>query len=216
MRLVLVGPPGAGKGTQAQFLAAHFAIPHISTGDIFRANLKGNTPLGLEAKKYMDKGDLVPDSVTNDMVKDRLNKDDLDNGFLLDGYPRNVAQAEVLRAVLAEKTTPLHAALELNIDPEEIVARLSGRRSCSNCQKPYHVVNEKPAVEGICDSCGGTLIQREDDKAEVIKHRLNVYAEQTAPIINFYRNEGLLITINASGSVSDITAAAISALSRVK
>jgi adenylate kinase len=216
MRLVLVGPPGAGKGTQAQFLAAHFQIPHISTGDIFRANLKGETPLGLEAKKYMDKGDLVPDSVTNDMVKDRLNKDDLDNGFLLDGYPRNVAQAEVLRAVLAEKTTPLHAALELNIDPEEIVARLSGRRSCSNCQKPYHVVNEKPAVEGICDSCGGTLIQREDDKAEVIKHRLNVYAEQTAPIINFYRNEGLLITINASGSVSDITAAAISALSRVK
>ena len=216
MRLVLVGPPGAGKGTQAQFLAAHFQIPHISTGDIFRANLKGETPLGLEAKKYMDKGDLVPDSVTNDMVKDRLNKDDLDNGFLLDGYPRNVAQAEVLRAVLAEKTTPLHAALELNIDPEEIVARLSGRRSCSNCQKPYHVVNEKPAVEGVCDSCGGTLIQREDDKAEVIKHRLNVYAEQTAPIINFYRNEGLLITINASGSVSDITAAAISALSRVK
>jgi len=216
MRLVLVGPPGAGKGTQAQFLAAHFQIPHISTGDIFRANLKGETPLGLEAKKYMDKGDLVPDSVTNDMVKDRLNKDDLDNGFLLDGYPRNVAQAEVLRAVLAEKVTPLHAALELNIDPEEIVARLSGRRSCSNCQKPYHVVNEKPAVEGICDACGGALIQREDDKAEVIKHRLNVYAEQTAPIINFYRNEGLLITINASGPVSEITASAISALSRVK
>jgi adenylate kinase len=216
MRLVLVGPPGAGKGTQAQFLAAHFQIPHISTGDIFRANLKGETPLGLEAKKYMDKGDLVPDSVTNDMVKDRLNKDDLDNGFLLDGYPRNVAQAEVLRAVLAEKATPLHAALELNIDPEEIVARLSGRRSCSNCQKPYHVVNEKPAVEGICDACGGALIQREDDKAEVIKHRLNVYAEQTAPIINFYRNEGLLITINASGPVSEITASAISALSRVK
>ena len=216
MRLVLVGPPGAGKGTQAQFLAAHFQIPHISTGDIFRANLKGETPLGLEAKKYMDKGDLVPDSVTNDMVKDRLNKDDLDNGFLLDGYPRNVAQAEVLRAVLAERATPLHAALELNIDPEEIVARLSGRRSCSNCQKPYHVVNEKPAVEGICDACGGALIQREDDKAEVIKHRLNVYAEQTAPIINFYRNEGLLITINASGPVSEITASAISALSRVK
>lgn len=216
MRLVLVGPPGAGKGTQAQFLAAHFQIPHISTGDIFRANLKGETPLGLEAKKYMDKGDLVPDSVTNDMVKDRLNKDDLDNGFLLDGYPRNVAQAEVLRAILAERATPLHAALELNIDPEEIVARLSGRRSCSNCQKPYHVVNEKPAVEGICDACGGALIQREDDKAEVIKHRLNVYAEQTAPIINFYRNEGLLITINASGPVSEITASAISALSRLK
>ena len=135
MRLVLVGPPGAGKGTQAQFLAAHFQIPHISTGDIFRANLKGETPLGLEAKKYMDKGDLVPDSVTNDMVKDRLNKDDLDNGFLLDGYPRNVAQAEVLRAVLAEKATPLHAALELNIDPEEIVDRKSTRLNSSHSQQ---------------------------------------------------------------------------------
>ena len=174
MRLVLVGPPGAGKGTQAQFLAAHFSIPHISTGDIFRANLKGNTPLGIEAKKFMDKGELVPDSVTNDMVKDRLNQGDLENGFLLDGYPRNVAQAEVLRAILAEKGTPLHAALELNVDHDEIISRLSGRRSCSNCQRPFHIVNEKPAVEGICDSCGGTLIQREDDKADVIKRRLEV------------------------------------------
>ena len=216
MRLVLVGPPGAGKGTQAQFLAAHFQIPHISTGDIFRANLKGETPLGLEAKKYMDKGDLVPDSVTNDMVKDRLNQGDLENGFLLDGYPRNVAQAEVLRAVLAEKGTPLHAALELSVDSEEIVTRLSGRRSCPNCQRTFHVVYEKPSVEGVCDGCGTALVQRDDDKAEVIARRLEVYAEQTEPIISFYRNEGLLITINASGPVSEITASAISALSRVK
>ena len=216
MRLVLVGPPGAGKGTQAQFLAAHFAIPHISTGDIFRANLKGNTPLGIEAKKYMDKGELVPDSVTNDMVKDRLGQDDLANGFLLDGYPRNVAQAEVLRAVLAEKETPLHAALELSVDQDEIIARLSGRRSCTECQRPFHITNEKPAVEGICDSCGGKLIQREDDKAEVIKRRLEVYAEQTEPIISFYRSEGLLITISAMGPVNEITDSAIAALSRVK
>jgi len=216
MRLVLVGAPGAGKGTQAQFLAAHFGIPHISTGDIFRANLKGNTPLGLEAKKYMDKGELVPDSVTNDMVKDRLNQGDLENGFLLDGYPRNVAQAEVLRAVLAEKNTPLHAALELSVDNEEIVTRLSGRRSCPNCQRTFHVVNEKPTVEGICDACQTALVQRDDDKAEVIARRLEVYAEQTEPIISFYRNEGLLITISATGPVNEITDSAIAALSRVK
>ena len=216
MRLVLVGPPGAGKGTQAQFLSEHYSIPHISTGDIFRANLKGNTPLGIEAKGYMDKGELVPDSVTNEMVRDRLNQDDLGNGFLLDGYPRNVAQAEVLRAILAEKGTPLHAALELSVDQDEIVTRLSGRRSCSNCQRPFHIVNEKPAVEGICDGCGGALIQREDDKAEVIKRRLEVYAEQTEPIISFYRNEGLLITISATGPVNQITDSAIAALTRVK
>ena len=164
----------------------------------------------------MDKGELVPDSVTNDMVKDRLNQGDLENGFLLDGYPRNVAQAEVLRAILAEKGTPLHAALELSVDPDEIVNRLSGRRSCSECQRPFHIINEKPAVEGICDSCGGNLIQREDDKAEVIKRRLEVYAEQTEPIISFYRNEGLLITISATGPVNEITNSAIAALSRVK
>ncbi len=216
MRLVLVGAPGAGKGTQAQFLAAHFGIPHISTGDIFRANLKGNTPLGLEAKKYMDKGELVPDSVTNDMVKDRLNQDDLGNGFLLDGYPRNVAQAEVLRAILAEKGTPLHAALELSVDSEEIVTRLSGRRSCPNCQRTFHVVYEKPATEGVCDGCGTALVQRDDDKAEVITRRLEVYSEQTEPIISFYRNEGLLITISATGPVNEITESAIAALSRVK
>ena len=208
MRLVLVGPPGAGKGTQAQFLAAHYSIPHISTGDIFRANLKAGTPLGVQAKSFMDNGELVPDSVTNEMVKDRLTHDDVANGFLLDGFPRNVAQAEVLRAILAEKKTPLHAVLEFSLANEEIVSRLSSRRTCKECGQPS-VGQEK------CPQCGGDVYQREDDKAEVIARRLEVYQEQTAPIVSFYRNEGLLITVGALGSVEDITAHAISALSRV-
>jgi len=216
MRFVLVGPPGAGKGTQAQFLAAHFNIPHISTGDIFRSNLKGGTALGLEAKKYMDKGELVPDSVTNDMVRDRLTQNDAANGFLLDGYPRNVAQAEVLRTALSNLNLKLDAALELNVDNDEVITRLSGRRTCSNCGKVWHIVYEKPAREGVCDACHGELIQREDDKAEVISRRLEVYEEQTAPIISFYRNEGLLITVAAVGSVQEITNRCIAALSQVR
>jgi adenylate kinase len=208
MRLVLVGPPGAGKGTQAQFLAAHFSIPHISTGDIFRANLKAGTELGNQAKGFMDRGELVPDSVTNEMVKDRLTHEDAVNGFLLDGFPRNVAQAEVLRAILADKKTPLHAVLEFSLADEEIVARLSSRRTCRDCGAPSVGVDK-------CPTCGGDVYQREDDKAEVIARRLEVYAEQTAPIISFYRNEGLLISVSAVGNVEDITAHAISALSRV-
>jgi adenylate kinase len=188
MRCVLVGPPGAGKGTQAQFLAAHYSIPHISTGDIFRANLKAGTELGKQAKGFMDRGELVPDSVTNEMVKDRLTHDDAVNGFLLDGFPRNVAQAEVLRGILADKKTPLHAVLEFSLADEEIIARLLQRAE---------------------------IEKREDDKEDVIKRRLEVYAEQTAPIISFYRNEGLLISVSAVGNVEDITANAISALSRV-
>jgi|UniRef100_UPI00404AE03B adenylate kinase len=208
MRLVLVGPPGAGKGTQAQFLAAHYSIPHISTGDIFRANLRAGTPLGVQAQSFMDRGELVADSVTNEMVKDRLTHDDVANGFLLDGFPRNVAQAEVLRAILAEKKTPLHAVLEFSLANEEIVARLSARRTCKDCFQPSVGVDK-------CPQCGGDVYQREDDKAEVIARRLEVYQEQTSPIISFYRNEGLLITVGALGSVADITAHAISALSRV-
>ena len=208
MRLVLVGPPGAGKGTQAQFLAAHYSIPHIATGDIFRANLKAGTPLGMQAKIFMDRGELVPDSVTNDMVKDRLLQDDLANGFLLDGFPRNVAQAEVLRANLTQKATPLTAVLELAIDSSEIIARLSSRRTCKDCGLPT-VGNEK------CPTCGGEVYQREDDKEDVIARRLEVYEEQTAPIVSFYRSEGLLITVSATGKVEEITQRAISALSRV-
>ena len=208
MRLVLVGPPGAGKGTQAQFLAAHYSIPHIATGDIFRANLKAGTPLGLQAQTFMDRGELVPDSVTNEMVKDRLLQDDLANGFLLDGFPRNVAQAEVLRANLTQKATPLTAVLELAIDNSEIIARLSSRRTCKDCGLPT-VGNEK------CPTCGGEVYQREDDKEDVIARRLEVYEEQTAPIVSFYRSEGLLITVSATGTVEEITQRAISALSRV-
>lgn len=208
MRLVLVGPPGAGKGTQAQFLAAHFSIPHIATGDIFRANLKAGTSLGLQAKTFMDAGELVPDSVTNDMVKDRLNHDDVSNGFLLDGFPRNVLQAEVLRAYLAQKDEPLSAVLELAIANSEIITRLSSRRTCRDCGLPT-------VVGGNCQKCGGDVYLREDDKEDVVSRRLEVYEEQTAPIISFYRNEGLLITVSASGAVEDITQRAISALNRV-
>ncbi len=209
MRLVLVGPPGAGKGTQAQFLAAHYSIPHISTGDIFRANLKASTPLGLQAKGFMDAGQLVPDEVTNEMVKDRLTHNDTANGFLLDGFPRNTVQAEVLREYLKLAEKPLQAVLELAIDNEIIIKRLSSRRTCKECGAPA-----SPEASA-CVSCGGELYQREDDKEEVIAKRLAVYQEQTAPIIDFYRIEGLLITISADGDVAEITERAITALSRV-
>ena len=169
MRLILVGPPGAGKGTQAVHLAAHYKIPHISTGDIFRANLKNGTELGKQAQSFMDKGELVPDSVTNEMVKDRLGNADVANGFLLDGFPRNVVQAEVLRAILAEKRTPLDAVLELALPNELIIGRLSSRRTCRACGAP------STPDASACGACGGELYQREDDKAEVIAKRLEVY-----------------------------------------
>jgi adenylate kinase len=213
MRLILVGPPGAGKGTQAVHLAAHYGIPHISTGDIFRLNMKNETELGKLAKSYSDAGNLVPDSVTNEMVRDRLTHDDVANGFLLDGFPRNIAQAEFLRAILAEKSTPIDAALEFALDNSEILLRLTGRRTCRGCGSTFHVVFEKPAVDGVCDKCQGELYQRQDDSEEVISHRLAVYAEQTEPIIAFYRSAGLLISIPATGEVSEISARAIAALS---
>ncbi|MGA1279360.1 MAG: adenylate kinase [Candidatus Nanopelagicaceae bacterium] len=216
MRLILVGPPGAGKGTQAVNLAAHFSIPHISTGDIFRSNLKEGTPLGMEAKSYMDRGELVPDEVTNKMLKDRLGKSDVGSGFLLDGFPRNVFQAEVLRAILNEKQTPLHAALELSVNEEEIIKRLAGRRTCKECSRAFHLDYEPSKQEGVCDGCGGALYQRDDDKEEVIARRLEVYNEQTAPIIDFYRREGLLVTIPAMGPVGEITERAVTALNAIR
>jgi adenylate kinase len=215
VRLVLVGPPGAGKGTQAQFIAAHFAIPKISTGDIFRTNVSQGTPLGQQAKRYMDAGDLVPDEVTIAMVRDRLAEDDATEGFLLDGFPRNVPQAETLDAMLAELGTKLDVVLELVVDDEEVIRRLSGRRTCRNCGHIWHVDFEPPTKEGVCDDCGGELFQRDDDLPATIRHRLDVYAEQTAPLVAFYADRGILIGIDATGLVEDITDRAIEALRHV-
>ncbi|MBJ7286242.1 MAG: adenylate kinase [Candidatus Nanopelagicus sp.] len=212
MRLILVGPPGAGKGTQAVQLAKHYKIPHISTGDIFRANLKNGTELGKQAQSFMDRGELVPDSVTNEMVRERLGNSDVGNGFLLDGFPRNTNQAEVLDGILKAKNMPLDAALELKIDHAEIIKRLSGRRTCRGCGASSHIEFEKPKVAGVCDKCQGELYQREDDKEEVVSRRLEIYSEQTEPIISFYKSAGLLKNISALGEVSEITKNAIAIL----
>jgi adenylate kinase len=214
VRLVLVGPPGAGKGTQAQFIASNLSIPKISTGDIFRANVSGGTELGKLAKEYMDRGDLVPDEVTVAMVRDRLSEDDAQEGFLLDGFPRNVPQAEVLKKMLAEFGTALDVVLNLVVDDEEVVRRLAGRRTCRSCGKVWHVLFDPPAVEGVCDVCGGELFQRDDDREETIRHRLEVYQEQTAPLISFYADEGILQGVDATGPVEEITQRAMSALRR--
>ncbi len=214
MRLVLVGPPGAGKGTQAQFIASHFVIPKISTGDIFRHNVSQGTPLGLEAKKYMDAGDLVPDDVTIGMVRDRLAEDDAKDGFLLDGFPRNVQQAEVLDELLRELGGFLDVVLELVVDDDEVVRRLSGRRTCRTCGHVWHLDFDPPSSPGVCDECGGELFQRDDDKPETIRHRLEVYAEQTAPLVDYYADRGLLFGIDATGPVEDVTERSVAVLRR--
>jgi adenylate kinase len=212
MRLVLVGPPGAGKGTQAEFISAHLGVPKISTGDIFRANVSQGTPLGQEARKYMDAGDLVPDEITVGMVRDRLAEDDTRKGFLLDGFPRNVPQAQTLDALLLEDGTPLDVVLELVVDDDEVVRRLSGRRTCRKCGHIWHVDFDPPSVEGVCDICGGELFQRDDDQPETIRHRLEVYYEQTAPLVSYYAEHGILTGIDAMGPVDDVTDRAISSL----
>lgn len=212
MRLVLVGPPGAGKGTQAQFIAEHLAIPKISTGDIFRANVNEGTPLGLQAKVFMDRGDLVPDDVTIDMVRLRLAEPDAGPGFLLDGFPRTVPQAEVLDDLLVEDGVKLDVVLELVVDDDEVIRRLSGRRTCRSCNHIWHVDFDPPADEGLCDLDGGELYQRDDDQAETIANRLRVYADATAPLVNYYAGRGLLIGIDATGPVDDVTQRAIDAL----
>ena len=214
MRLVLVGPPGAGKGTQAQFIASHFSVPKISTGDIFRANVSEGTDLGIEAKKYMDAGDLVPDEVTIAMVKDRLTHDDTTEGFLLDGFPRTVHQAEVLDEVLAVQGTGLTVVLELVVDDEEVVRRLSGRRTCRRCGHVWHQDFDPPSRDGVCDRCGGELFQRDDDSETTIRHRLEVYADQTSPLIGYYGDLGFLRGVDATGPVEDVTERAINALRR--
>jgi len=212
MRLVLVGAPGAGKGTQAKFVAKHFSVPAISTGDIFRANIAAKSELGREAKRYMDAGDLVPDEVTIGIVRDRLSQDDTASGFLLDGFPRTLAQAEALRDMLDDLGTPLDVVLELQIDDDEVVRRLSGRRTCRQCGHVWHLEFDPSEKEGICDIDGGELFQRDDDQPETIRRRLEVYTEQTEPLVGFYENAGLLRSITAQGAVDEITERAIAAL----
>jgi adenylate kinase len=212
MRLVLVGPPGAGKGTQAQFVSAQLSILQISTGDIFRANVSEGTLLGKQAREYMDAGDLVPDEVTVAMVRDRLESDDADRGFLLDGFPRTVPQAVHLDEILRELDTELDVVLELVVDDGEVVRRLSGRRTCRRCGHIWHVDFDPPSADGICDNCAGELFQRDDDQAETVRHRLEVYYEQTAPLIGYYAEQGILVGIDAMGPVDDVTERASAAL----
>lgn len=208
MRIVLVGPPGAGKGTQAQFIASHLSVPKISTGDIFRANVSGGTELGRQAKQFMDRGDLVPDEITIAMVRDRLTQDDAADGFLLDGFPRNVPQAETLKKILAEWDTRLDIVLELVVDEDEVVRRLSGRRTCDRCGRIWHV-DFDDKQDDICDECGGHLFQRDDDKEEVVMHRLEVYRHDTAPLVQFYADENILVGIDATGPVEEVTQRAL-------
>jgi adenylate kinase len=212
VRLVLVGPPGAGKGTQAQFIAEHLQVPKISTGDIFRANVGQGTELGLLAKSYMDRGDLVPDDVTIDMVRLRLAEPDAVHGFLLDGFPRTVPQAQTLDDMLAAAGVKLDVVLELVVDQDEVIRRLSGRRTCRTCNHIWHLEFDPPADEGICDLDGGELYQRDDDKPETIANRLEVYDKDTAPLVNYYAERGLLIGVDATGPVDDVTQRAIDAL----
>ena len=214
MRVVLVGPPGAGKGTQAQFLASHLSIPKISTGDIFRDNVSHGTALGRRAQAYMERGDLVPDEVTIAMVTDRLTDEDAQAGFLLDGFPRNVPQAETLKKMLLAWDTRLDVVLELVVDDDEVVRRLSGRRTCRHCGRIWHTSFDPPAVAGICDDCGRELFQRDDDREETIRHRLEVYQEQTSPLVSFYADEGTLLGLDATGPVDEITERALRALHR--
>ncbi|MGW4466516.1 adenylate kinase [Micromonospora sp. NBC_01796] len=212
MRLVLVGPPGAGKGTQAEFIAAQLAVPKISTGDIFRANVTQGTPLGVEAKRYMDAGKLVPDEVTINMVRGRLAEPDAAEGFLLDGFPRTTPQAAALDKLLADLGTALDLVMELVVDDDEVIRRLSGRRTCRGCGKIWHIEFDAPTHEGICDRCGAELFQRDDDKAETIAERLREYAEKTAPLVDYYGAQGKLVGIDATGPVEDVTVRAIDAL----
>lgn len=213
MRIVLVGPPGAGKGTQAAFLAKNLSIPHISTGDLFRANISQGTELGKQAKAYMDAGNLVPDEVTIGMAKDRMAQSDAENGFLLDGFPRNVSQAEALDVALKADDVKLDAVLDLEVPEDEVVKRIAGRRVCRNeSSHVFHVTYSPPKQEGVCDVCGGELYQRGDDSEDTVRKRLEVYHTQTEPIIDYYRTQGLVVTISALGKVDEVTKRAMDAL----
>lgn len=207
MKIIMLGAPGAGKGTQAKMIAEKYAIPHVSTGDIFRANIKNGTELGKEAKKYMDQGKLVPDELTVKILLDRVAQPDCANGYVLDGFPRTIPQAEVLDKALRELGDKIDYAINVDVPDENIVNRMGGRRACVGCGATYHIKYNAPKVENTCDTCGGELIIRDDDKPETVQNRLSVYHEQTQPLIDFYEKQGVLKTVDGTVDMNDVFAA---------
>lgn len=212
MKIIMLGAPGAGKGTQAKKIAAKYEIPHISTGDIFRANIKNGTELGKKAKSFMDQGLLVPDELTVDLVMDRIQKEDCKNGYVLDGFPRTIPQAEALDQALKSLGDKLDYAIEVDVPGENIVKRMAGRRACVHCGATYHIVHAPTKVENICDVCGGDLILRDDDKPETVTKRLAVYHSQTKPLIDYYKEEGILATIDGTADLEDVFKAVVAIL----
>ncbi len=204
MRIIMLGAPGAGKGTQAAKVAEAYSIPHISTGDIFRANIKGGTELGKKAKSYMDAGKLVPDELVCDLVADRIAQEDCAKGFILDGFPRTIPQAEALEVAVEKLGTKMDYAVNVDVPDEAIIERMSGRRACLSCGATYHVVYNAPKTEGVCDVCGEKLVLRDDDKPETVKTRLDVYHEQTQPLIDFYEKRGILATVDGTQPMDDV------------
>lgn len=204
MKIIMLGAPGAGKGTQAEMICAKYDLPHVSTGDIFRANIKNGTELGKEAKKYMDQGLLVPDELTVKILLDRVSKEDCKNGYVLDGFPRTIPQAEVLEKALNELGDKVDYAINVDVPDENIINRMSGRRACVNCGATYHIVYAPTAKEGICDKCGNELILRDDDKPETVKNRLDVYHKQTQPLIDFYKGKGVLREVDGTVAMNDV------------
>lgn len=207
MKIIMLGAPGAGKGTQAKMIADKYGVPHISTGDIFRANIKNGTELGMEAKKYMDQGLLVPDELIVRILLDRVAQDDCKNGYVLDGFPRTIPQAEVLDSELTKLGDHIDYAINVDVPDENIVKRMSGRRACLTCGATYHIEHVPPKKEGICDVCGSELVLRDDDKPETVKNRLNVYHEQTQPLIDFYTEKGVLKTVDGTVPMEEVFAA---------
>ena len=212
MKIIMLGAPGAGKGTQAKQIADKYSIPHISTGDIFRANIKNGTELGKKAKQYMDQGALVPDELTCDLVMDRIQQDDCKNGFVLDGFPRTIPQAEASDAALGKINEKMDYAIDVDVPDENIVNRMSGRRACLNCGATYHLISIPPKVEGICDRCGSEIVLREDDKPETVQKRLKVYHEQTQPLIDYYKNQGILKSVDGTQPMDEVFKAIVTIL----